>query len=267
MSKFNYVICHANIDGKPVFLDATRPRLGFGKLTPACYNGHARIINSSATPLDFSADSLLEKKWTTIMLTANEKGEIEGILQQQPGYYESHEIRERVKEKGKDDFFKDVKKAYGLDVELINPHIDSLDNLEESILIGYNFKLNQEKENILYINPMFGEGYKENLFKSAERFYPVEMPYTEDETYVFNMIIPDGYVIDELPKPIIIKLNEEGDGKFEYLISQSGGIISMRSRIQLKRTFYLPEEYEMLREFFDLIVKKHSEQIVLKKEK
>ena len=267
MSKFNYVICDASINGKQFLLDATHPRLGFGKLTPACYNGHARIINSSATAIDLSADSLRETKLTSIILSPNDKGEIIGSLQQQPGYFESHEIREKIKEKGRDEFFKDVKKAYGQDVELINPKIDSLDNLEESVTIHYDFKLNQDKEDILYINPMFGEGYKENLFKSAERKYPVEMPYATDETYVFSMLVPQGYVVDELPKSIIVKLNQAGDGQFEYRISESAGTISLRSRIQLKRAYYLPAEYDLLREFFNLVVKKQTEQIVLKKKK
>ncbi len=265
LSKFNYVICDANINGDQIFLDATRPRLGFGKLTPACYNGHARIINAEATPLEFSADSLMEKKMTSIILNTNDKGELIGSLQQLPGYFESHEIRETVKEKGKDEFFKEVKKVYGEDVDLINPRIDSLDNLEENVTVAYDFKLNREKEDLIYINPMFGEGYKENPFKSAERYYPVEMSYASDETYVFNMFIPGGYIVDELPKSILVKLNEQGDGEFEYRISQSGSTISMRSRIQLKRAYYQPEEYDMLREFFNLIVKKQNEQIVLKK--
>jgi hypothetical protein len=267
MGRFNYVICDASIGGQQIFLDATRPRLGFGKLPPACYNGHARIINPEATAIDFSADSLRERKLTSILLSTNEKGEMIGSLQQTPGYYESHEIREKIKEKGKEEFFKDVKKAYGQDVDLINPHIDSLDNLEESIVIGYQFKLNQDKEDLIYINPMFGEGYKENLFKSTERYYPVEMPYTFDETYVFSMIIPPGYELDELPKSVVVKLNEAGDGQFEYRLSEAGGTISMRSRIQLKRANFAPDEYEILREFFNLVVKKHNEQIVLKKKK
>lgn len=267
MSKFNYVICDANVDGKQIFLDATRSRLGFGKLTPSCYNGHARIINSSATAINFSADSLMERKVTSIMLNSNDKGEMIGSLQQMPGYFESHEIREKVKEKGKDEFFKEVRKAYTQDVELIDPHIDSLNNLEQSVVIGYNFKLNEAKEDLVYINPMFGEGYKENPFKSAQRFYPVEMPYASDETYVFNMFVPQGYVVDELPKSVIVKLNESGDGQFEYIFSESNGTISMRSRIQLKRAYYQPAEYDLLREFFNLVVKKQSEQIVLKKKK
>lgn len=268
LNKFNYVICDANIDGQTIFMDATHPRLGFGKLTPQCYNGHARIINpAAAMAIDLSADSLMERKLTSIMLTSNEKGELVGTMQQYPGYYESHEDREKIKEKGKDEFFKEIKKAYGQEVEVINPKIDSLDNLDESLGITYDFKMNQEKEDILYINPMFGEGYKENPFKSAERLYPVEMPYATYETYIFSMIIPEGYVLDELPKSTLVKLNEEGDGIFEFRISESGGTISLRSRLQLKRAYYEPEEYEILREFFNIIVKKHSEQIVLKKKK
>jgi len=267
MSKFNYVICAVTIDGNQIFLDATRPRLGFGKLTPACYNGHARIINSEATALDFSADSLMERKMTSILLNTNNKGELVGSLQQLPGYFESHEIREKIKEKGKDEFFKNIKKAYGQDVELVNTQIDSIDNLDESIKISYDFKLNEEKADLVYVNPMFGEAYKENPFKFAERFYPVEMPYASDETYIFNMFVPDGYEVDELPKSMVVKLNQEGDGQFEYRISQSGNTISMRSRIQLKRAYFQSEEYEMLREFFNMIVKKQNEQIVLKKKK
>jgi hypothetical protein len=267
LNKFNYVICDATIGGKQIFLDATRPRLGFGKLIPACYNGHARIINASATALDFSSDSLMERKMTSIMLTKNEKGEMIGQLQQVPGYFESHEIRETIKEKGQDEFFKTVKKNYGQEVDLISPHVDSLNNLEESVTISYDFKLNQESEDILYVNPMFGEAYKENPFKSAQRLYPVEMPYASDETYVFNMIVPQGYVVDELPKSVIVKLNDAGDGQFEYIVTESNGTISMRSRIQLKRAYYQPAEYDLLREFFNLVVKKQNEQIVLKKKK
>ena len=114
---------------------------------------------------------------------------------------------------------------------------------------------------------MLGEAWKENPFKSAQRVYPVEMPYTIDETYLLRLEIPTGYVIDEMPKQMVVKLNEDDDGMFEFRISESGGGISLRSRLRLKRAFFMPEEYEMLREFFNLVVKKHSEQIVFKKKK
>jgi hypothetical protein len=114
---------------------------------------------------------------------------------------------------------------------------------------------------------MFGEGWKENPFKSAERLYPVEMPYGIDQTFLLRMDVPHGYTVDELPKQIIVKLNPEDEGNFEYRAVETAGVISIRSRIRISRTYFSPEEYTMLREFFNLVVKKHSEQIVFKKKK
>ena len=265
MNRFNYVICRATIDGQVVYLDASRPRLGFGKLTPACYNGHARIINSFAPPVLLSADSIKETRLTSLLLKSNEKGELIGSVQQIPGYFQSYEIRKAIMEKGKEEYFREVNKAYGTDVELANTHIDSVDNLEGNVFIGYDFKLDAAQEKLVYINPMFGEAIKENPFKSAERYYPVEMPYATDQTYIFTMFIPDGYEVEDLPNSVIVKLNDQDDGEFEYRISQTGGAISMRCRIQLKRAYYPPAEYDILREFYNLIVKKQSEPIVLRK--
>ena len=265
LERFNYVICIVHADNQNIYLDASWPRLGFGKLPSECFNGHARIVNEKATLLTFSSDSLLERKVTSIELTIDDKGNFGGFFQQMPGYYESHSIREEIKEKGKEEFFKNKQKESGQFAELIVPKIDSIDKLEENIHIRYQFKINSGKEDVIYLNPMFEEGYKQNPFKSAQRFYPVEMPYTKDETYVFSMPIPEGYLLDELPGSMMVKLNEKDDGVFEYRISESAGTISLRSRVRIRRTFYQPEEYELLREFFNLIVSKQSEQIVFKK--
>ena len=267
LSKYNYVLCQAIVHNKTYYLDATNPALGFGKLDLKCYNGEARVINSGATPVYFSTDSLKERKLTAVTVSLNDKGQMAGSFQQDPGYFTSQEVRKKIAEKGKDDFFKDAKRGYEQDVELINTRIDSLTNLEGDVTIAYDFKVNQDKADLIYINPMFSEGHKENSFKSAQRSYPVEMPYTSDETYVFSMSVPEGYEVDELPKPLVLKLNEAGDGVFEYLISQNGGMISMRSRIRLRKTYFEPGEYDLLREFFNTIVKKHTEQIVLKRKK
>lgn len=267
MDRFNYVITALTIGDQKYFLDASEPRMGFGKLSYECYNGHARVINDEATPLDFNPETLREMRNTTVFMINDEKDNIIGNLQQTPGYYQSYRIRNNIQEKGKEGHWKDIQKAFGIDIEMSNAKIDSLDKYEDPVSLSFDFKLNTEKEDIIYLNPMFGEGHKENPFKSAQRFYPVEMPFSVDEIYSLQMEIPKGYVLEELPKQVVVKFNEEGDAQFEYRISESGGRISLRSRLIIKRTWFAPEEYEILREFFNLIVKKHNEQIVFKKAK
>ncbi|MEO7924417.1 MAG: DUF3857 domain-containing protein [Chitinophagaceae bacterium] len=267
LSQYNYVITRAVLDGKTYFLDASEPRLGFGYLPLRCYNGQARVINKTAEEVDLNPESISEKKTTTLFLINDEKGNLVGSMQQTPGYYESYSLRNQIKEKGKEQFQKDIVQAFGSQVAISNFVIDSLDLYEDVLGIKFDFDLKDEKEDIIYLNPMFGEGQKENPFKSAERFYPVEMPYAFDETLSLQLEVPAGYVVDELPQSMVVKLNEQDEGMFEYRISQSGDNIAFRSRVRISRTYFSPDEYQMLREFFNLVVKKHAEQIVFKKKK
>jgi len=265
MDRFNYVISKLSIGGQEYFLDASQPRMGFGRLGYECYNGHARVVNAEATPVEFLSDSLMESKLTSVFIINDEKGDFTGSIQQTPGYFESNSIRERIKEKGRESFFNEYKKGWTGEIKMEKENIDSLNKYDYPLAIKYDFNMKLDKEDILYFNPMFIEGIKENPFKSAQRFYPVEMPYAIDETYLLRLDVPKGYVVDEMPKQLMLKLNEENDGIFEYRISESNGIISMRSRLRISRAYFLPEEYEMLREFFNYVVKKHNEQIVFKK--
>ena len=264
MNKFNYVIAEVNIGDKIIYLDASRSLLGFGYLPSYCYNGSARKISSETNLIDLPADSLHEKKLTTVFIFCDEKGNVDGTFKSTPGYYESLEIREKIKDKGEKDFFKKIKTDYNSSIEILEPGIDSLKITEQRLAIHYDFKINDMSESLIYFNPMMGEGLKNNLFKSAERKYPVEMPYTFDETYIFTMQIPKNYSVEEIPKSARVSLNN-GDGSFEYLIEKSEDQIQLRSRIIMNRANFAAEDYNSLRDFFGYVVKKHSEQIVLKK--
>jgi len=265
--KFNYVVAVAEIGGKRIFMDASHPRLRFGVLPAECYNGFACMINKSATAVTLNPDSLTEKKISTVLITNNGKGVMSGAFRQLPGVYESYELRNKLAEEGTEPVFANFKKAFNNgEVELSSKGIDSIQQLDEQLSIHFDFDFATEGD-ILYFNPMITEGYKENPFKSATRNYPVEMPYATDETYVFRMEVPGGYDVDELPKSVRVNLDEEGTSFFEYIIANNNGVVSLRSRVKLLRTYYVPEEYEILREFFSQIVTKHNEQIVFKKKK
>lgn len=269
MDRINYVIARVQIGDSTFYLDASRPRMGFGRLHYDCYNtnGQGRVISESPAAVELNSETLRENKFTTLFIINDEKGNIVGSMQQTPGYYQSARLRSTIAEKGKEAVIKSMQKEFGFETELEKFRIDSVDNYEEPIGITIDFKLKPDDADIIYFNPMMGEGFKENPFKSAERYYPVEMPYTIDEVFTMQLEIPAGYDVDELPKQTLVKFNEEGDAAFEYRISSSGNTIMLRSRLFIKRAFFDPEEYETLREFFNLIVKKHNEQIVFKKKK
>ncbi|HTR28621.1 MAG TPA: DUF3857 domain-containing protein [Puia sp.] len=265
LTRLNYVIARAVVDGQVIFLDAAHPKLGFGQLDKECYNGHARIISlKDSGSIFFEADSLREKKSTVVFITATEKG-LEGTWESTLGAQESYALRERVNEKGEGEFFKNIQTQYGEDITISDSHIDSLERPEEPVKVRYTFKFNQEQGQAkIYVNPFIGEGMHENPFKSVERKYPIEMPYTSDEMYVFTIQIPDGYSVEELPKSAKASLNGQ-DGSYEYLIGSDAGMIQLRCRLKLNRANFGPEDYANLRNFYSMVVQKEAEMVVLKK--
>ena len=264
MSKFNYVVVQAIKGDKKYLLDASDPYSGFNTLPEECYNGSARVIAEIPVLLNLSPDSLTESKVTTVFMI-NDGDKISGSFSTLLGNFESRGIRQKFKNTPEEEFFKEIKKAYPMEVELTNAKVDSLKMAEYPLTIRYDIKFNTGDEDIIYFNPMLAEAYTENPFKAAERLYPVEMSSCQNETYILNMEIPKGYVVEEMPKSARVMLNDD-EGMFEYIIGKTGDRIQLRCKTVIKKATFYPEDYATLRDFFAFIVKKQAEQIVLKKQ-
>ncbi len=265
MDKYNYVIARLNIDeNKSYLLDASEPLLGFGSLDGDCYNGGARAIATVPVLIDLSADSLHESEVMSLFISNQDDGKSEGNYQNIMGAMESVSMREKMKNSTADDYFKNIKKTFPFDVDLTNNSIDSLQKPGMPVTVHYTFSFKPD-DDVLYFTPVVGDGaYKENPFSAAQRFYPVEMPYCIDETYILNMEVPKGYKVDELPKSTRVSLNGN-EGVFEYLIQSDGQRVQLRCRTKINKATFEPEDYETLRNFFAFIVEKEGEQIVFKK--
>jgi Domain of Unknown Function with PDB structure (DUF3857)/Transglutaminase-like superfamily len=232
---FNYVVVRLRLGGKEYFLDATEPQLGFGKLPLACYNGYARVVSEKADSAFFSSDSLVESKFTSVLLYDNDAGDsVVGTYRESKGYYASLGVRDSVASGGEAAYFGELRRAYPFEVKLTDGRIDSLHSRDQPVMINYtlSFPLGEDR---IYLNPMLSSAMKENPFSAMVRRYPVEMSYAYDQLFGLRMDIPKGYEIEELPKPAKIKLFET-DGVYEYGFLVGSDYVQFRSRLVLKRT-------------------------------
>ncbi len=266
MQDFNYLICIVYESGREITLDASWPNLPFGRLVPECYNGGARILNANNPGLMIlSPDSLDETKLTKVFIANGEQSEFSGNISTSFGLDQSYRIREEIRKKSTDEFFKKNIKFDETGIRHSNEGFDSLDNYETPLLMHNDIDLSSLLiSDVIYLTPVFGQSFITNPFVANERLYPVEFPYRKDYIYVLSMDIPRGFRVDELPKSARIKLNEN-QGLFEYIIQQNPDNIQMQVRLKLNRTYFPVEDYASLREFFADVVKKESEQIVFKK--
>ena len=76
--------------------------------------------------------------------------------------------------------------------------------------------------------------------------------------------IPKGYSLEEVPKNTMVRLPNNG-GLFKYIVNIMNNKVTVVNTIKINQTMFLAEEYEYIKAFFEHIVTKQAEKIVLKK--
>ncbi|OIR13136.1 hypothetical protein GALL_55200 [mine drainage metagenome] len=266
MDQYNYVICKIKLGNEDYYLDASQPLLGFAKLPLNCYNGFAKVISKDSADVYFNANQLKEVRTVLVFISNSSENGYRGSVTKNYGYYESLQTRRIIAQSSEKDYKSNIEKnSIQENIKIENIKIDSLNEPELPLVVKYDLNINTAgNEDIIYFNPLLDEKIMKNPFAAAEREYPVEMPYTTDDTYILNMEVPKGYMIDELPKSARVMLNEK-DGMFEYLISANENTIQMKCSLQFNKANFNSDNYQSLREFYGHVVKKEAEQIVFKK--
>ena len=267
LENFNYTICRLELAGKVYFLDASDPTMGFGKLPLACYNGQARVIDKTPSAVYFSPDSIRESSNIYVVIENDPSKKFLNVdWTEHPGYYESSDIRDTIRDNNnsQDAYIKSYTREKAFSETIDSFMISNVKDLEHPVTLSFKMRISPNDEEHYYFNPMMKAGLNKNPFSSAERNYPVELPYVFDESYILNMEIPEGYEVEELPKSVRIKLNEN-DGIFEYLIQKNENSIQFKNVLNIKKATFDPDDYNNLRDFYAYIVKKQAELIVFKK--
>lgn len=116
----------------------------------------------------------------------------------------------------------------------------------------------------LYINPMLFPQLKTNPFIQSERVLPVEFPFPYKFTMLCTLTLPDGYEVEELPQPGLIRM-EGDDMKCKYMVQKQGNTVTANYIFELRKYIYLPEYYKQLQDFWTKVIDKNNALIVLKK--
>ena len=265
-SQFNYVLCLVKYDNKQLLLDATDKLLPTGVLPERCLNGSGFVISPTGTyswiALASNVRSLL---YYNVNLTLSAEGELKGEIKvDQSGYY-AHSGRAKYFTKGKEDYVKDFIGGRAWAIEnsaFVNDNDLSLPFKEvHGISINDHVVSNDA---IIYLNPFVLSQLTENPFKSESRKYPVDFGSPLEKLYTCKIVIPDGYTIDELPQSRLIRLPDNA-AKYAYSVTQNGNTIMLTSNLQINNSLFSTEQYPSLRQFYDQVVSKQAEQIVLKK--
>jgi uncharacterized protein DUF3858 len=166
--------------------------------------------------------------------------------------------------KSKEDYENKVKNS----VDWTISELDIKQDHDQPINLSRKFKIEHvddfEGSGMLYLNPVLFTNLTENPFKLEERVFPVDYPCPENSTYMCTFEVPNGYLVEELPESQIMGMPNKA-GSFRYSVSQNGGKVTVTIQHKINQKVFTQLEYPNLREFYNRVVSKCSEQIVLKR--
>lgn len=264
---FDYVVTAVNLGDRTVLLDATSKSAVPGILPIRALNWTGRLIKqdgSSALIQMVPTQHSKEANVLTVSVTNN--GQIAGKAQRQYEHYNAYIFREAFSGMSKESRMEKIEKAYA-GLELDNYTVPEDKDFSKPVNEEYEFKHNGMTDVIgdkIYIKPMLYLGETENPFKQEKREYPVDFIFPRQERYIITFNCPEGYHIESVPEALALAM-EENIGTFRYNVVQVQNQVQVRAMVELNYASISQDYYPTIKNFFDKMIEKQNEKIVLAK--
>ncbi|MEM1320257.1 MAG: DUF3857 domain-containing protein [Bacteroidota bacterium] len=266
LDQFNHVLLYLELDGKPTFLDAASPYrpINYPRVDALNSKGWVLIKDNpqwiSIIPPSGSDTFVFD-------VSVDEEGGVNGNIKCKHEGYSAFSERSEYSDDQSGSFWKKRLEERFPDISLQNVSFKEFEDINSNFIAEMDCKIPdcaQVSGDFMYFSPVIHTNFEENPFKAQKRDYPVDIPYPFKEQLVFNLKIPEGYKVEELPTSAKVSLPNKG-GVFQYFISEKENSVQVVSRIRVNQLHFEPAEYLSIKNFFDMILEKQAEQIILKK--
>jgi hypothetical protein len=262
---FNYVIASVKSGERLFLLDATEPRSSLEILPPRVMNWKGRIIledgRSDWVDLSPNKDS---KEIILVNGEFNDEGSINLEVRKSLTNYLA--LNTRMRNDDSASLTKSLKSG-DTSMEISNIETENMEGNKGPVTISYKGLITSASEEIggrLFITPLLHEANEENPFKLEKRNFPIDLTFPYATKTIVNIKIPEGYKVEFLPESVKLMYNN-GQGSYTYKLSEVNGIINIIAVYDMDVHLIEPESYEFFKKFFEAIVSKDAEKIVLRK--
>ncbi len=117
----------------------------------------------------------------------------------------------------------------------------------------------------IYINPFTELPITSNPFTEKERLLPVEFPCRNTFNAYVQLTLPEGWQLEEMPKSVNVSTpDKSASGRINYGITDDK-TITINFQFRLGNVYYDHQQYDMLRQLFDLFASRGKDMLVIKK--
>lgn len=263
---FNYVIAIIETPNGYITLDATEKYSIPNVLPVRTLNWTGRIVRK-----DGSSESVdlfpkrHAKENTYLSVKVDDDGLVSGSKRSTLTNTYALNYRNTKNNVASEELRSSYEKRYNIEIEEVKT--SNKNDLGKPIVESYKFESEDLIDVVgdkLYVNPLLFLGETSNPFTLEDRKYPIDFATPWEEKLTVTIEIPEGYKVESIPEKYAISL-PNNYALFKFLSSVKGNKIQVLSSIKMNTPIIPQDYYNAIKEFYKVIVEKHTEKIVLLK--
>ncbi|WP_209405683.1 DUF3857 domain-containing protein [Pseudozobellia sp. WGM2] len=268
LDRLNYVIAHASIDGRDFYMDATEEFSDINLLPIRDYNWGGLLVdnhNKVWKHISHIAPKKAENIYS-VNCQINEDGFAEGSYKSRLTNHSAYQFREKFKGYDLDEFLNELESIYS-GIEISEYDAKNTDTFDGHLTETFAYETENGADIIgdkLYVNPLSFLRIEENPFKTDKREYPIDYGFPFRDRYMITITIPEGYAVESLPANLHMNLPNDL-GTYKYVIKNVGNKIQLSVTFEINSAVISALNYLELKEYYNQMIIKGSEQVVLTK--
>jgi hypothetical protein len=264
---FNSVIAAVEIESKQILLDASNKYSSVGILPLKDLNWTGRLITAegSSQEINLVPDKNSNEN-VNIVVALDAQGKMVGQARIRKTDYAAQRFRESTALLTNDKYLEKFESDLG--GILIDDYKKINDNSDPSSIIeSFTFSSDKHCEIIagkMYLNPLLFFNSTQNPFVMETRQMPVYFGFPKTERFNINLEIPKGYKVASVPQSLKISM-VNAIGSFSMNIVYDNDKIQIVIAKEINLAVVPPDLYDALKDFFQKMIDKQNEKIVLTK--
>jgi transglutaminase-like putative cysteine protease len=256
--------------GRLLFFDPTNPYVPLGYIPSYLQDTYGLLVTPdggqllSLPLLPAATNRLLRTATFSVSATGNLTGEVEELRWGGP----AEESRERFLSAAPANRQKVLEEFLGnslTNFSLTSASIGNLEKYDESLTLKYKFEADgyaKSAGDLLILRPRVVGAKGSSILSGKPRKYPIEFTEATRQDDIFDITLPPGYVVDELPKPVDAEC-AYGTYKSEVLVANN--VLHYKRTYEIKDVLVPTKNLDEVRDFFHQIAADERSGAVLRR--